>query len=107
MHKANKMLTLSQKEQTLSSAIIRIVNKRKPKNQKETGLSFPELIWLSTREIAEECDMDIYKTRYYLLKLESKGIVIRRHEYKKTASHWYLNQRIASFSSGENTQKGV
>ncbi len=46
------------------------------------AISNPDVIpGMTTREIAEICDMDIYSARYFLLKLHEKGLLFHR---KKT-----------------------
>ncbi|WP_411860534.1 FaeA/PapI family transcriptional regulator [Klebsiella aerogenes] len=45
---------------------------------------------ISTRDIAEGCNMDIYQARYFLLKLKSKGVVVNRKCLKTRALYWGL-----------------
>lgn len=48
---------------------------------------------LSTRDIAELCDMDIYKTRYFLLKLKHRGLVEKREYMNKKSLYWHLSRK--------------
>ncbi|MEG9795520.1 FaeA/PapI family transcriptional regulator [Serratia marcescens] len=46
--------------------------------------------WPSTREIAENCNFSIYKTRYLLLKMVAKGRMQVTPHPVKNALRWYL-----------------
>ncbi|HBV9912401.1 TPA: hypothetical protein MEA72_004553 [Klebsiella aerogenes] len=50
-------------------------------------------IWVSTREIAEACDINIYRARYSLLKLKSRGEVIQQPTRHKTHG-WQPTKRL-------------
>lgn len=46
--------------------------------------------WPSTRDIAENCDFSIYKTRYLLMKMAAKGwIQVTPHPVRNTL-RWYI-----------------
>ncbi|HEY3987416.1 FaeA/PapI family transcriptional regulator [Cedecea sp.] len=47
--------------------------------------------WLNTRQIAEKCNATIYKSRYSLLKLKEKGLIIQRNVLSK--SYWRLSEK--------------
>ncbi|MGB8664571.1 MAG: FaeA/PapI family transcriptional regulator [Serratia inhibens] len=46
--------------------------------------------WASTRDIAEDCDFSIYKTRYLLLKMAKKGWVQVTPQPINNALRWYI-----------------
>lgn len=39
--------------------------------------------WVSTRDIAERCDLNIYRARYSLLKLVNLGMAVQQSEQKR------------------------
>ncbi|MGS3490031.1 hypothetical protein ACB276_19690 [Enterobacter hormaechei subsp. xiangfangensis] len=45
--------------------------------------------WLSTRDIAEICGLNIYESRYNLLKLLNKNLVICRRDNRRSL-FWLL-----------------
>ena len=52
--------------------------------------------WISTRDIAEHCNINIYRARYSLLKLEARGIVAKQtnksknHSWRPVQDHFLL-----------------
>lgn len=49
------------------------------------------ILWMCTRTIANICDMNIYQTRYCLLKLFDKGFVFRRKKGRQKI-YWSLRE---------------
>lgn len=47
--------------------------------------------WPCTREISELCDLNIYKTRYFLLKLYKKGLVECISHPQKKSLRWKVD----------------
>ncbi|WP_208951742.1 FaeA/PapI family transcriptional regulator [Rahnella sp. ChDrAdgB13] len=72
---------LSQNDRVVLDAIIKIFLNKKVQKEKEIG-------WVTTRDIAEQCDITIYRARHYLMRLEECGAVIHRPTDKKTALNW-------------------
>lgn len=60
-----------------------------------TSLSHPET-WPSTREIAEFCDMDIYRARYWLLKLLDLGLIDTQERSINNTLRWRVSTTIKS-----------
>ncbi|EIT7186888.1 MAG: FaeA/PapI family transcriptional regulator [Serratia marcescens] len=52
--------------------------------------------WPSTRDIAENCNFSIYKTRYFLLKMAAKGWVQVTPRPVKNALRWYTCKDLSS-----------
>lgn len=77
-HGSNK---LSQNDKKVINAILDIYEEKC--HQCGAQNSNPP-IWVSTREIAEACDINIYRARYSLLKLKSNGGVIQEPTRSKT-----------------------
>jgi hypothetical protein len=48
--------------------------------------------WLNTREIAEFCDLTIYKARYLLLKMAAEGQVEMLPHRVKNSLNWRVNK---------------
>jgi hypothetical protein len=46
--------------------------------------------WVSTRDIADDCNFSIYKTRYLLLKMAQKGWVQVTPHPINNALRWYI-----------------
>ncbi len=63
-----------------------VINLCSPQGQRQENL--PET-WASTRDIAENCDFSIYKTRYFLLKMARLGWVQVTPRPINNALRWY------------------
>lgn len=50
----------------------------------------PQNNWPSTRELADDMDISIYKARYLLMKLETCGKVISTKKSIMKSIRWYL-----------------
>ncbi|MGQ8775436.1 FaeA/PapI family transcriptional regulator [Serratia sp. NA_112.1] len=50
--------------------------------------------WPSTRDIAENCDFSIYKTRYLLMKMVAKGWIQVTPRPVKNTLRWYICPEI-------------
>lgn len=72
---------LSGKDEKVLNAILDIYDK---KMQERDSSELGEPIWISTREISEACDINIYRARYSLLKLKSNGGIIQDSVRRKT-----------------------
>ena len=72
---------LSKNDEKVVNAILDIYEVKK----RENNNAVPEgSLWVSTREIAEACDINIYRARYSLLKLKTNGGVIQESTRHKT-----------------------
>ncbi|CNG45404.1 hypothetical protein [Yersinia frederiksenii] len=61
--------------------------------------------WPKTREVADECDEDIYATRTLLLALEKKGKVHCTHRSINNSLRWFIN--VEDMLSDLNEQAGI
>ncbi|WP_241390410.1 MULTISPECIES: FaeA/PapI family transcriptional regulator [Serratia] len=55
--------------------------------KKNYSLSLPET-WPTTREIADFCEMDIYRARYFLLKLVKAGLIEMKTSNINNSLRW-------------------
>lgn len=46
--------------------------------------------WLSTREIADQCQLGIYQTRYFLIILEDNNLVVRTSKPVSNSLRWRI-----------------
>lgn len=83
------MKTVEKKELLISE------NERKALNatiqfclEKEVTASSPPGEWPTTREIAQYCSFDIYKTRYCLLNLVKFGMIFTHSTLVKNSLRW-------------------
>ena len=77
----NDLSSLNKNDRAVLEAMIKIFIKKKLHKEPDTG-------WVTTRDIAEYCDITIYKARYSLLKLEGVGAIIHRSEKQKRIFSW-------------------
>lgn len=52
--------------------------------------------WPSTRALAEYCGLDIYKTRYLLLKLVDQGVLQATRSPVSNSLHWQIIESVSS-----------
>lgn len=88
------MTVLNKYEQRISLALFNMATGSENKEVKTLETAPPALPLLSTREISEVCGMNIYKTRYYLLKLEACGRVTRLNGLKKSSVYWLPSENF-------------
>lgn len=70
---AREKQSLKENDEKVFGALCCLYSKKRDQRAEysETG---KRDIWIETRRIAEDCDMNIYKTRYVLLKLCTQGL---------------------------------
>ncbi|KUQ07665.1 hypothetical protein AWI08_04140 [Klebsiella aerogenes] len=61
-----------------------------------SGNSGESSVWIRTRDIAEYCDITIYRARYSLIKLEKNGDVVHKSTGKRMALSWRLAGKLSS-----------
>ncbi|HDX4396351.1 FaeA-like protein [Enterobacter cancerogenus] len=79
---------MSNKAKELSSIEREIILAIEDIQRQRCGADNAPPYWIRTREIAEKCDVNIYKARYLLLKLERKGLVTQQANDKKSPLCW-------------------
>lgn len=83
--RTNGAKKLSEKDREVASEIKRIFNEM---IRVDGGGENQTSVWISTREIAEACQINIYRARYSLLKLKELGAVVQQSTERKVALGW-------------------
>lgn len=85
-------ISLSYYENRIIHAMLSLSLSKNLYDEDNASLANPPPLFLKTREIAEACNMSIYKARYHLLKMEEKGFVEhnKSHSRLKTQLQWKL-----------------
>lgn len=75
--------------------------------QNHTSLP-PQVQWPKTREIAEYCEITIYRARYYLLRLVEKEKAYVNYDAINNSLRWYITDNSPlSRKNGKRTEQSI